>query len=78
MVTIFYDFFNIYYRHLFLKIIPVILDEFPEWLQRSSIDRRIKDTSTKLGSPTRKKRIARIACQCQGNQKEKKKNNSGE
>jgi hypothetical protein len=56
----------------------VVLDEFPEWLQRSSIDRRIKDTSTKLGSPTRKKRIARIACQCQGNQKEKKKNNSGE
>jgi hypothetical protein len=31
------------------KIIPVlVLDEFPEWLQRSSIDHRIKDTNTKL------------------------------
>jgi hypothetical protein len=26
----------------------VVLDEFPEWLQRSSIDCRIKDTNTKL------------------------------
>jgi hypothetical protein len=39
------------------KIIPVlVLDEFPEWLQRSSIDHRIKDTNTKLKRIAKKKK----------------------
>jgi hypothetical protein len=55
----------------------VVLDEFPEWLQRSSLDRRIKDTNTKLKRIANQKKENRLSV-FQGNKKEKKKNNSGE
>jgi hypothetical protein len=55
----------------------VVLDEFLEWLQRSSLDRRIKDTNTKLKRIANQKKENRLLV-FQGNQKEKKKNNSGE
>ncbi|EFX66522.1 hypothetical protein DAPPUDRAFT_116312 [Daphnia pulex] len=55
----------------------VVLDEFPEWLQRS-ID-RIKDTNTKLKRIANEKKENRLSLfQGSNNKKEKKKNNSGE
>ena len=63
----------------FWKIIPVVLDEFPKWL-KCSMD-RIKDTNThqntKLKRIANEKKENRLSV-FQGNQKEKKKNNSGE
>jgi hypothetical protein len=63
----------------FCKIIPVVLDEFPEWLQRSSNDHWIKDTNTKLKRIANEKKENRLSVfQGSNNKKEKKKNNSGE
>ncbi len=57
----------------------MVLDEFPEWLQRSSIDCRIKDTNTKLKRIANEKKENRLSVfQGSNNKKEKKKNNSGE
>ncbi|EFX78805.1 hypothetical protein DAPPUDRAFT_245637 [Daphnia pulex] len=57
----------------------MVLHEFPECLQRSSIDRRIKDTNTKLKRIANEKKDNRLSVfQGSNNKKEKKKNNSGE